>query len=176
MFESTRKRVEAGTRVALNLPGVDRAQLERGRAIVGRELNAMQHFGVRFTPLESAVSLLRRRTPVRAYVGSAEILGTLVLREPLAGASEVRAELALREPVVAFPSLRFVLRRPSPMTLLGGGYVEGIELAAPEAGRNLDEEAVLAVLREEGSRRSSLARLPSRPIYASERRARPPSG
>lgn len=150
VFESTRKRVEAGARVALNLPGVDRAQLVRGRAIVGRELNAMQHFGVRFTPLESAVSLLRRRTPVRAYIGSAEILGTLVLREPLAGASEVRAELALREPVVAFPSLRFVLRRPSPMTLLGGGYVEGIELAAPEAGRNVDEEAVLAVLRERG--------------------------
>ncbi|HEX3670537.1 MAG TPA: selenocysteine-specific translation elongation factor [Candidatus Cybelea sp.] len=150
VFESTRKRVEAGARVALNLPGVERAQLERGRAIVGRELSATQRFGVRFTPLESATSLLRRRTPVRAYIGSAEILGTLVLHEPLAGASDVRAELALREPVVAFPSLRFVLRRPSPMTLLGGGYVEGIELAAPEAGRNADEEAVLAVLREKG--------------------------
>ncbi len=150
VFESTRKRVEAGARVALNLPGIDRAQLVRGRAIVGRELSAMQHFGVRFTPLESALGFLRRRTPVRAYIGSAEILGTLVLREALAGAREVRAELLLREPVVAFPNLRFVLRRPSPMTLLGGGYVEGVELAATAAGRDADEEAVLAVLRERG--------------------------
>ncbi len=149
VFASTRRRVDAGARVALNLPGIDRTQLERGRAVVGPELGAMQRFAVRFTPLENALALLRRSTPVRAYVGSAEILGTLVLQEALSGARDVRAELSLIEPVVAFPNLRFVLRRPSPMTLLGGGYVEGVEIAA-SAGRDPDEEAVLAVLRERG--------------------------
>jgi selenocysteine-specific elongation factor len=149
VFDSTRKHVEAGSRVALNLPGVDRTELARGHAIVGPELRAMQNFGVRFLPLPSALAFLRRRTPVRAYIGSAEILGTLVLRETLADAREIRAELRLREPVVTFPMLRFVVRRPSPMTLLGGGYVEGVELAAPAGGSHTaDEEAVLAVLRE----------------------------
>ncbi len=148
VFESTRQRVEAGSRVALNLPGIDRAELARGHAIVGPELAAVQNVGVRFTPLEIALPFLRRRTPVRAYVGSAEILGTLVLRETLDGVREVSAELRLREPVVAFPTLRFVVRRPSPMTLLGGGYVEGIDLETTGSGRNADEEAVLAVLRE----------------------------
>jgi selenocysteine-specific elongation factor len=149
VFETTRTRVEAGSRVALNLPGIDRAELARGHAIVGPELAAVANFGVRFTPLEAALPFLRRRTPVRAYVGSAEILGTLVLHETLDGVREMSAELRLREPVVAFPTLRFVVRRPSPMTLLGGGYVEGLVLEATSApGRNADEEAVLAVLRE----------------------------
>lgn len=150
VFETTCKRVEAGSRVALNLPGIDRAELARGHAIVGRELGATANVVVRFTPLPSALGFLRRRTPVRAYIGSAEILGTLVLREPLEGAREVRAELHLREPVVAFPKLRFVVRRPSPMRLLGGGYVEGVELDAGDGERSADEEAVLAVLRERG--------------------------
>jgi selenocysteine-specific elongation factor len=82
---------------------------------------------------------------VRAYLGSAEILGTLVMDEPIASA-EVRARLNLREEIVAFSGLRFVLRRPSPMTLLGGGFVEDIEPAAFDDARDPSEDAALAVL------------------------------
>jgi selenocysteine-specific elongation factor len=150
VFESTRKLVDAGTRVALNLPGIDRREMSRGQAIVGREFSARRSFTVRFVPLHNALPHFRRRTPVRAYIGSAEILGLLVAQERIADESELRAELHLREPVVAFPGLRFVLRRPSPMTLLGGGYVEGIDLQPSADGRSEDEEVVLAVLREAG--------------------------
>lgn len=146
VFASRKRRVGAGSRVALNLPGIDRRAIRRGQAIVGRELSARRSFGVRFQPLRDAIPLLRRRTPVRAYVGSAEILGTLVMDEPIA-ATEVRARLNLREEVVAFSGLRFVLRRPSPMTLLGGGFVEDIESAVPDDGRDPNEDAVLGVLR-----------------------------
>ncbi len=149
VFESTRLRVEAGSRVALNLPGIDRSEAARGHAIVGREFAASRSFAVRFVPLQSAPPIARRRTPVRAYVGSAEVLGTLVTDAPSAS-EEMRAELHLREPVVAFPGVRFVLRRPSPMTLLGGGYVEGVVTAeAVEAGGSADD-AVLAILRRAG--------------------------
>jgi selenocysteine-specific elongation factor len=148
VFESTPRKVEAGSRVALNLPGIDRREIRRGQAIVGREFSARSSFAVRFVPLQNAAAQLRRRTPVRAYVGSAEILGTLVADDGASGPHELRAQLHLREPVVAFPGLRFVLRRPSPMTLLGGGYVEGVDLAPSAGSRSSDEEAVLAVLRE----------------------------
>lgn len=150
VFGTTRARVEAGSRVALNLPGIDRREIARGQAIVGRELGARKSFRVRFLPLPGAPPLSRRRTPVRAYIGSAEILGTLVAPNELANGSEVPAELHLREAAVAFPGLRFVLRRPSPMTLIGGGYVEGVELTALDEGRDPDQEAVLSVLRERG--------------------------
>jgi selenocysteine-specific elongation factor len=148
VFETIQTRVEAGSRVALNLPGVDRREVRRGQAIVGREFSARRNLRVRFVPLQSAIALVRRRTPVRAYVGSAEILGTLVSDETISGTGELHAQLHLRESVVAFPGLRFVLRRPSPMTLLGGGYVEGVDVAPVTQDRPADEEAILAVLRE----------------------------
>ncbi len=148
IFGSVREGARAGARVALNLPGVDRHQIARGAAVVGREFAADRSFAVRFTPLTTAVPLLRRRTPVRAYVGSAEILGTLVLPAVPAPGQESRALLHLREPVVAFAGVRFVLRRPSPMTLLGGGYVEGMGGHSHRAEDAPDEAAVAQVLRE----------------------------
>jgi selenocysteine-specific elongation factor len=150
VFGSTRNRVEAGSRVALNLPGIDRHEIARGHAIVGRELSARKEFRVRFLPLPGSPALARRRTPVRAYLGSAEILGTLVMQSNGGGEEGVPAQLHLRDPAVAFPGLRFVLRRPSPMTLIGGGYVEGIDLATSTDGSDVAREAVLAVLREKG--------------------------
>ena len=150
VFGSVRDRVEAGSRVALNLSGIDRRGIARGQAVVGQEFSAAQSFAVRFTPLEGAVPLLRRRTPVRAYIGSAEVLGTLVAEEPLEFGEEARAMLQLREPVVAFPGVRFVLRRPSPMTLLGGGYVEGAESPSPGQEESPAEAVVLAVLNDRG--------------------------
>jgi selenocysteine-specific elongation factor len=150
VFSSTRERVEAGARVALNVPGVDRREIGRGQAIVGPEFAARKSFSVRFVPLGSALPLLRRRMPVRAYLGSAEVLGTLAGDDEILTGHEARAQLHLHAPVVAFPGVRFVLRRPSPMTLLGGGYVEGIDLAPLEQGRAAGEDAVAAVLRKAG--------------------------
>jgi selenocysteine-specific elongation factor len=147
VFGAARERVEAGARVALSLPGIDRSEVARGQAIVGPELGARQTLRVHFVPLAAAIPVLRKRTPVRAYFGSAEVLGTLVAPEA-ASASEMRAELHLREPVVAFPGLRFVLRRPSPMTLLGGGFVEVGDAALFDEPATSDEEMVLALLGE----------------------------
>jgi selenocysteine-specific elongation factor len=150
VFDSTRNRVEAGSRVALNLPAIDRREINRGQAIVGREFSSQRNFTVRVSVLPGAAGLVRRRTAVRAYVGSAEVLGTLVAENPVGGANEIRGQLHLREPVAAFPGLRFVLRRPSPMTLLGGGHVEGVELRHLTDGRSDDEQAVLSMVRERG--------------------------
>ena len=150
VFGSVRNRVEAGSRVALNLSGIDHHGIARGQAVVGQEFSAGKSFAVRFTPLESALPLLRRRTPVRAYIGSAEVLGTLVAREPLESVRESRTTLQLREPVVAFPGVRFVVRRPSPMTLLGGGYVEGTESPNTGEDKSPEKAAVLGVLIDRG--------------------------
>ena len=140
VFGATRDTVEAGTRVALNVPAIDRGEIARGHAIVGRELSARRNLTVHFTPLPEAAPLVRRRTPVRAYMGSAEVLGTLVSS----------TQLLLREPVVAFPGLRFVVRRPSPMTLLGGGFVEAASTGELAESEHSDDDAVLAVLRDRG--------------------------
>lgn len=150
VFGAVRERVEAGSRVALNIPGVERRAIARGQAVVGPELSAGRTFRVRLKPLDEARSLLRHRTPVRAYIGSAEVLGTLVIEEALTDEEELDARLHLREPVVAFAGVRFVLRRPSPMTLLGGGYVEGAALTISPDDENREDAAVARLLAERG--------------------------
>jgi selenocysteine-specific elongation factor len=69
--------------------------------------------------------MLRRRTPVRAYLGSAEIFGTLAFETTPAGVEEIAARLHLRRPAAVFPGEAYVVRRLSPKDLLGGGTIVG---------------------------------------------------
>lgn len=152
IFGSAQHRATAGARVAVGIGGVDRRILYRGQSVVGPEISAARDFTVRFEALESALPLIRRRTPVRAYIGSAEILGTLVCDRLPDGKNTVSAQLHLRNPVAAFSGVRFVVRRPSPMTLLGGGTVEGRYGAALADRETSDETAVRSIVRERGLR------------------------
>ena len=114
-----------GSRVALNLAGTEKSDVRRGDVVTASGLEARSSFAVRFEPLADALPLLRRRNPVRAYVGSAEMLGTLVFAEVPTKAEPVDAHLHLRDATFAFPGVRFVVRRLSPKTVLGGGAIEG---------------------------------------------------
>jgi selenocysteine-specific elongation factor len=142
VFGEARDAATGGTRVALNIPGVEREQLVRGAVIADPSFAARSEFSVRFEALPEAQALLRRRTPVRAYIGSAEVLGTLTFGDSVT--------LSLREPVLAFPGVRFVVRRLSPKTLLGGGEIVSLlrdESAAPAAQT---DNAIATVLAQAG--------------------------
>ena len=127
VFGAARDAATGGTRVALNLPGIERAQIARGAVVADASFSARSQLSVTFAALPDALALLRRRTHVRAYIGSAEVLGTLVFDAIPVGEQAVRATLVLREPVLAFPGVRFVARRVSPKTLLGGGEIVAFE-------------------------------------------------
>jgi len=147
VFGESHRHVAAGSRVAINLPGIDTSQVRRGDVLADEQFVAAAQFHVSFEPLAEALPLLRRRNPVRAYIGAAEILGTLVFDELPQLAQPQGAMLHLRRGVAVYPRANFVLRRMSPKTLLGGGFVRGAEDGQP-AGPGLDplSEAVLAVL------------------------------
>jgi selenocysteine-specific elongation factor len=157
VFGSAPERAVAGSRVALNLPGVDRRRIARGEVVSSEGFGARSSFSVRFTPLPAALDLLRRRTPVRAYLGAAEIVGTLILERKPSATVEVPGRLLLREQAIAFPGVRFVLRRPSPKTLLGGGYVESLDVDSGGDAASQAETAVLAALRKDGLRALDLS-------------------
>lgn len=149
VFGESRDAVSAGSRVAANLAGVEREQVTRGDAIAGSEYAPAAHFRVRFTALAHSLGLLRRRTPVRVHLGAGETMGTLVFQTVPANTDPVRAELFVREALVGFPGLRFIVRRPTPKTLLGGGTIEGLETASESADAPSGVDAVLlALLRE----------------------------
>ena len=116
-------------------------------------MRAQTSFAVRFQPLPEAVELLRRRMPVRVHLGAGESFGTLVFGARPAGRCAVLdATLHLREATAAVPGQRFVVRRMSPKTVLGGGTI-GIPAAAEaEPTVSADVTAVLAArLRQSAS-------------------------
>jgi selenocysteine-specific elongation factor len=68
---------------------------------------------------------LRHAQPLWFYLGTAEVLGKVLLldRDELLPGETGLAQLVLQEPVVAARLDRFVIRSYSPMTTLGGGIV-----------------------------------------------------
>jgi selenocysteine-specific elongation factor len=115
----------AGERVALNLVGVERAEIGRGDWVVaaGTETSS-DRLDVHLEVLPEATPVAHR-TRIRLHHGSGEVIGRVVLLEgdTLEPGSSGVAQLALERPVAAAYGDRFVLRRYAPPELLGGGVV-----------------------------------------------------
>jgi selenocysteine-specific elongation factor len=151
VFGEKRERVDGGSRVAANLPGVEVGEIARGEVLTSPEFVPSDTFDVAFRAHAPALPMLRRRNPVRAYIGSAEVLGTLLLREPPREGETVAATLFLRRPVAVFPESAFVVRRLSPKDLLGGGTIAAARAeAAPASEHGPEARAVLSALRAAG--------------------------
>lgn len=115
----------AGQRVAVNLSNVEVAQLRRGDMLVeAGAFRPTSRLDAEFYLLPAARSLAYR-TRVRFYLGTAEVLGRIILldREELEPGATALVQLELEGPVVAARGDRFVLRSYSPMTTIGGGEV-----------------------------------------------------
>lgn len=157
VFGQRRDTALGGERVAVSLPGIARNAISRGEVLADASFEARPQFEVRFKAHDEAISLLRRRTPVRVYLGAAEILGRLIFPE---FPETSQALLMLAHPVLAFPGVRFVVRQISPKTLLGGGEV----LARSDAATSNDSHAsstatVLRALKDAGTSSADLAAL-----------------
>ena len=149
VFGEPRQRATAGSRVAVNLPGYETRDVKRGDVLAATQFVAHDAFAVTLRPRAGHAARFRRRTLVRAYVGSAEILGTIVLDAPLAENASAPAKLFLREPVAVYPEMPYVLRAMSPKTMLGGGTIRAsLEETATELPRQAtsNEALVLAAL------------------------------
>lgn len=141
IFGSKRERASGGSRLAVNLPGIETHQIARGTVLASPQFVTRSSVAVRFRALPAAVPILKRRSPVRVYLGSAEIIGTLVFERVPEDATETRAVVHLREPAVVFPGAAFVVRRLSPKTLLGGGTIAALGVSREAQPAALVDEA-----------------------------------
>jgi selenocysteine-specific elongation factor len=123
VFGAGRDAVAAGARVAVNVPGVEVAEIHRGAVLADPAFAADRFLQARFRSFAGGRALLKRRTAVRAALGAAEVLGVLEIAVPPHDDEAVDATLRLREAVVTYPGQPFVLRSLSPMVLLGGGTI-----------------------------------------------------
>ncbi len=116
----------AGQRTAVNLQGVDRAELQRGDILTAPGRFPVTHMlDVTLKLLDDAPRPLANRTRVRFHVGTSEIMGRVILldRDELQPGEETLAQLRLEEPAVAAPEDRYVLRSYSPIQTIGGGII-----------------------------------------------------
>jgi selenocysteine-specific elongation factor len=118
-----------GSRVALNLAGIEVSEASRGQTLVPQEtLTAVTTIDVEATLLPGSSSL-KHRSRVHFHAFTSETLATSSLygydsAEP--GAPRFM-RLRLHKPVVLVPGDRFVLRQSSPPATIGGGSVLDVQ-------------------------------------------------
>lgn len=143
---------ESGQRVAVNLTGVETEEISRGNVLAPPgTLRPAHRLDTRLQLLDSAPRALKHRARVRVYLGTAEILGRVVLldQEELLPGSEAYVQLQLEAPVAVARGDHFVIRSYSPMRTVGGGLV--IDPAAPRHRRHRPEIIEALVTAEQGT-------------------------
>ncbi|MEW6520696.1 MAG: selenocysteine-specific translation elongation factor [Thermodesulfobacteriota bacterium] len=134
--------VEAGNRTAINVQGIEMEMLERGNVLATPGcLKPAYMLDAEFLYLSANEKPLKNRSRVRIHLGTAEIMGRVVLleNEEAAPGSTANVQLLLEEPVGVWPGDHYVVRRYSPVTTIGGGVV--LNNFAPKRKRFREENS-----------------------------------
>jgi selenocysteine-specific elongation factor len=149
-----------GNRVAVNLSGLNSADLKRGQVLVlPGWLKPAHLLDARLRLLEQPARPLKHNTEVTLYTGSAEAAARVRLLETESAqpGETVWVQFILSEPLAVLNGDRYIIR--SPMETLGGGVIVDAHPAArhrrfhPEITANLEaraegkgKQAILAAL------------------------------
>lgn len=116
----------AGQRVAINLAGIKKDEVNRGNVIapIGSMKSTMM-LDVKLHCLKDSNRVIKNRARMRLYLGTSEILMRVVLldREELYPGESCYAQLRLEEETVAKRGDKFIIRFYSPMETIGGGEI-----------------------------------------------------
>lgn len=120
------KKAYAGQRVAMNITGIKKTEINRGEIIAHPEtMQVTSMLDVKLKLLKSTNREIGNWTRLRLYHGTKEILCRLVLldQETLKPGEECFAQLRLEEPTACKYGDRFVVRFYSPLETIGGGVI-----------------------------------------------------
>lgn len=120
---------QPGSRVAVNLTGVDKAELARGMVVVRPgSLAETSILSARVDVLDTVSAPLAHDDLVRVHTGTAEAMAraSVLASAELAGGASGWVQLRLQSPLAVAVGDRLVLRRPSPSETLGGGVVADV--------------------------------------------------
>lgn len=118
--------VEAGHRTAINIQGVDKELISRGDIVATPGSLAPSYImDAEFVYLSANEKRLKNRTRVRIHLGTAEIMGRIVLLDDdeIEPGATVNAQLLFEEPACAWPNDHYVIRSYSPVFTIGGGRI-----------------------------------------------------
>ncbi|HDK27876.1 MAG TPA: selenocysteine-specific translation elongation factor [Candidatus Atribacteria bacterium] len=118
-----------GSRVALNLAGIEKNEVHRGDIIFAtKQIKASKYIDVQIKLLTQPQLnnySLKNRSEVVFFTGTKEILAKIFLPEskPLYSGKTGFAQLRFKEPLATYLGDRFILRIPSPPKTIGGGLI-----------------------------------------------------
>lgn len=116
----------AGQRVAINLAGLKKTDIQRGDAVAKPgSVRISRMLDVRLQNLKDSDRVIKNDSQVHLFHGAAVLLAKVVLfgREELKPGESCYAQLRLTEPIAAKNGDRFVIRFFSPVETIGGGVI-----------------------------------------------------
>ena len=161
---NTEEQAAAGSRVALNLSGVQVGEVHRGATLVMPEtLCAVHTLDVEIVLLPDAPPL-KHRSRVRFHCFTAESPAAVSLYSAATMEAGERAlgRLRLARPTVLLPDDRFVLRQLSPPRTIGGGRV--LDAGPPLHGRRKAAAGWLAAMQTASLEQQLLLRVARRGV------------
>ena len=121
------KSAHAGQRTAINLGGIEHAEIVRGMVLAESGiLRPTQIFDAEIEVLKGAQKNLKSRQRVRVHIGTIEALARIqILNETgeIERGERGFAQLRLEIPIVCVPNERFIVRSYSPQITIAGGVV-----------------------------------------------------
>lgn len=148
-LQSYKEKVESafpGSRVALNLVGIEKSELHRGDIVFGtKQIRASKNIDVQIQLLPQAKKYsLINRSEVFFFSGTKEILAKVILDEKkyLQDGETGFGQLRFKESMATYLGDRFILRIPSPSKTIGGGLI--IDPLAPK--HNLKDKNIINFL------------------------------
>jgi selenocysteine-specific elongation factor len=118
-----------GNRIAVNLSGVEKGQLERGDVLARPgALQATRRVDARVRVLASALRGLRHGAELLLHTGTVEVGCRAILLEgdTIEPGAERWSQLYLERPIAAANDDRFILRIPSPSRTVAGGQIKDV--------------------------------------------------
>jgi len=120
------KRVSIGDRAAINLQNIAKSDIDRGCQLTKPGyFKPSKQFGAKLSLIKTAKDNIKQNQRVRIHLGTEEVMGriTVLNSNRLCPGENAPVIIKLEVPLVAAMGDKFIIRRYSPVTTIGGGSI-----------------------------------------------------
>ena len=120
------QRADPGNRTAVNLVGVEVEDLQRGDVVtLPGQMRITKRIDVEVELLNNKTASIKHDDRLKVFIGSSQSLSRarVIGKKEIAPGETGWLQLEFEKPLLVKSQDRFIIRRPSPATTIGGGYV-----------------------------------------------------